>query len=168
MKGLDTNVLARYLTQDDAPQAKVVDELFRRCGADDETLHIDDVVLCELVWVLRAAYRQEKSAIVNVLEKVLSTAQFSFEDRGLLSQALADFRGGRGDFADYVIGRRNRRAGCDRTVTFDRALKGSTTFTSTRSERWMRSATSWALALLSRISESNACSSARCAWARAS
>lgn len=129
MRGIDTNVLARYLTQDDAPQAKAVDELIRNTAVEGELLHIDDVVLCELVWVLRAAYREEKPAIVAVLEKVLATSLFSFDDRGLLSQALGDFRAGKADFADYVIGRRNRRAGCDRTVTFDRSLKGSATFT---------------------------------------
>lgn len=129
MRGIDTNVLARYLTQDDAPQAKAVDELIRNTAAEGELLHLDDVVLCELVWVLRAAYRQDKPAIVTVLEKVLATSLFSFDDRGLLSQALGDFRTGKGDFADYVMGRRNRRAGCDRTVTFDRSLKGSATFT---------------------------------------
>lgn len=129
MKGIDTNVLARYLTQDDAAQARAVDELIRKSADEGESLHIDDVVLCELVWVLRAAYRQDKPAIVTVLERILGTAQFSFDDRGLLSQALGDFRAGKGDFADYVIGRRNRRAGCDRTATFDRSLKGSATFT---------------------------------------
>jgi len=129
MRGIDTNVLARYLTQDDAPQAKAVDELIRKTAVEGELLHIDDVVLCELVWVLRAAYRQDKPAIVGVLEKVLATSLFSFDDRGLLSQALADFRAGKADFADYVIGRRNRRAGCDRTVTFDRSLRGAATFT---------------------------------------
>ncbi len=129
MRGIDTNVLARYLTQDDAPQAKAVDELIRNTAVEGELLHIDDVVLCELVWVLRAAYRQDKPAIVGVLEKVLATSLFSFDDRGLLSQALADFRAGKADFADYVIGRRNRRAGCDRTVTFDRSLRGAATFT---------------------------------------
>ena len=129
MRGIDTNVLVRYLTQDNAAQSKAVDALVKAAAAGSETLHVDDVVLCETVWVLRAAYGQNKASITDVLEKVLTNSQFSFDDRDLLTRALADFRNGKGDFADYVIGRRNRRAGCDRTATFDRSLKGSGSFT---------------------------------------
>jgi len=43
-------------------------------------------------------------------------------------RALADYRRGSGDFADYVIGWRNSRAGCSQTVTFDRALRNSPLF----------------------------------------
>lgn len=129
MRGIDTNVLVRYLTQDNAAQSKAVDALVKAAAAGGEPLHVDDVVLCETVWVLRAAYSQDKASIADVLEKVLATSQFSFDDRDLLTRALSDFRNGKGDFADYVIGRRNRRAGCDRTATFDRSLKGSGSFT---------------------------------------
>lgn len=128
MRGVDTNVLVRYLAQDDAAQSKTVDRLVKKAVAEGQSLHVDDVVLCETVWVLRAAYGQDKASIVDVLDRILETSQFSFDDRDLLKRALADFRDGKGDFADYVIGRRNRRAGCDRTVTFDRSLRGSSSF----------------------------------------
>jgi len=129
VRGIDTNVLVRYLAQDNAAQAKLVDQLITRAVAAGESLHLDDVVLCETVWVLRAAYGRDKASIVDVLEKILSTSQFSFDDRDLLKRALSDFDNGKGDFADYLIGRRNRRAGCERTVTFDRSLKNSGSFT---------------------------------------
>ena len=130
MKGLDTNVLVRYLTQDHVGQARAVDALVAEALSDGERLHVDDVVLCELVWVLRGAYRTGKPAIVSVLEKISSTAIFSFTDREVLRQSVADYRNGSGDFADYLIGRRNRRAGCETTVTFDGALKDAGVFTS--------------------------------------
>jgi predicted nucleic-acid-binding protein len=60
--------------------------------------------------------------------KLLNTALFDFEDRDLLSRALDAYCDGAGDFADYVIGLRNARAGCERTVTFDRALRGQALF----------------------------------------
>ena len=128
MKGLDTNVLARYLTQDDPAQSRAVDTLVSKAIDEGEPLHIDDIVLCELVWVLRGVYRKEKALIVTALEKIAGTALFSFNDREVLRRAIADYRGGGGDFADYLIGHRNRRAGCERTVTFDRALKGTKAF----------------------------------------
>jgi predicted nucleic-acid-binding protein len=58
----------------------------------------------------------------------MSTAVFSFDDRELLRHALGDYRDGSGDFSDYLIGRRNARAGCEHTVTFDRSLREGSKF----------------------------------------
>jgi predicted nucleic-acid-binding protein len=126
--GLDTNILVRYLTQDDAAQARKVDAFLTAAIEDGESLRVDDLVLCEIVWVLRAAYRFGKPTIAEALEKVMNTAIFSFEDRELLRGALADYLDGSGDFADYVIGRRNARAGCEHTVTLDRPLDKNASF----------------------------------------
>ena len=128
MIGLDTNVLVRYVTQDDAGQARRVDAVVERAIDNRTALHIDDVVLCEFVWVLRAAYRFGRSSIAEALDRVLSTEMFSFEDRDLLRRASDAYRAGSGDFADYVIGFRNLRAGCAHTVTLDRALRGERPF----------------------------------------
>ena len=128
MIGLDTNVLVRYLTQDDPGQARVVDTLISQSVADGVALHIDDVVLCELVWVLRGAYRFGKATIATTLDRILDTTLFSFDDRALLRQALSEYQTGDADFADYVIGARNARSGCEVTVTFDHALGGHDAF----------------------------------------
>jgi predicted nucleic-acid-binding protein len=95
---------------------------------DGSRVHVDDIVLCEMVWVLRAAYRLGKPTIAEALDKVMSTAIFSFDDRELLRAALSDYLKGPGDFSDYVIGRRNTRAGCEHTVTFDRPLNRQGSF----------------------------------------
>jgi predicted nucleic-acid-binding protein len=126
--GIDTNVLVRYLTQDDAAQARKVDVFLAEAIEEGSRLYVDDIVLCEMVWVLRGAYRLGKPAIVNVLDKVISTALFAFDDRESLRGAITDYRHGSGDFADYMIGRRNARADCEHTVTFDRALRGEASF----------------------------------------
>jgi predicted nucleic-acid-binding protein len=125
VRGLDTNLLVRYLTQDDARQARSVDALFRSALAQKERLHIDAIVLCEIVWVLREAYKHDRQEVAQALEKILEVALFSIEDRDLIRQALEAYRSGRGDFADHLIGLRNRKAGCTDTATFDRALKDS-------------------------------------------
>jgi len=126
--GLDTNVLVRYLTQDDAAQARRVDALINAAADDETRLYVDDIVLCELVWVLRAAYRLSKPTIIDALDKLISTSAFSFDDRELLRATLSDFNAGPGDFADYLIGRRNLRAGCEQTMTLDRQLKAHPAF----------------------------------------
>jgi predicted nucleic-acid-binding protein len=128
MTGLDTNVLVRYLTQDDPVQARKANALIDGAVGKGERLHLDVVVLCELVWVLRGAYDFGRETVAGVVGKILDAAQFSVEDRDLLRQALEEYRAGPGDFADHVLGRRNRRAGCGATVTFDRALKKNERF----------------------------------------
>jgi len=120
--GIDTNVLVRYLTQDDPAQARAVDALVAKSLKDAESLFIDDIVMCELVWVLRGAFRFSKATIADALDRILQTALFAFVDRDLLRRALAAYANGSGDFADYLIGARNARAGCEITATFDRAL----------------------------------------------
>lgn len=129
MRGLDTNVLVRYLTQDDAPQARKANALIDGAAAREERLHVEALALCELVWVLRGAYKLNRATIVNALEVVLDAGQFVIDDRDLLREALDNYRTKRGDFADYVLGLCSRDAGCSTTATFDRALDGSDLFT---------------------------------------
>jgi predicted nucleic-acid-binding protein len=62
------------------------------------------------------------------LDRILATGQLEIDIKDVVREALEDYRTGSGDFADYVIGRRGREAGCERTVTFDRRLKGSGLF----------------------------------------
>jgi len=128
MRGLDTNVLVRYLTLDDPAQAETATEVIESAARSGEPLFVSQVVLCETVWVLEAAYRLGRAEVLSALEAILRTAQMSFEDKDVLWQALADYRAGRGDFADYVIGRAGAAAGCATTVTFDRELSESPLF----------------------------------------
>ena len=128
MIGLDTNVLVRYLTQDDPSQSRRANQFIADAAARGESLHLSAVVLCETVWVLRWAYRVGKSDILGSLTRVLDTAQFSIEDADACREALAEYADGQGDFSDYLIGARNRRVGCSATVTFDRKLRRSDLF----------------------------------------
>lgn len=126
MIGVDTNVLVRYFVADDQEQFRQAEDFInanRRIR-----LYVDDVVLCELVWVLRSSYKLDRERIAAIVEDVLKRSQFWFDDAGLLLTALDDYVAGRGDFADYVIGRRYERAGCEATATFDRALRDDVKF----------------------------------------
>ena len=129
MRNLDTNVLVRYLTADDARQAARARRLVEQSRDDQEILFLSTVVLCELVWVLSSSYRQPKSAIVSALDSILDTDSFQVEQELLVRRSLAAYRSGPGSFADYLIGELGRHAGSRDTVTFDRALKGSAGFT---------------------------------------
>jgi predicted nucleic-acid-binding protein len=96
--------------------------------AGGERLFVSSVVLCELVWVLRGAYSLDRPTIAMALERILATAQLEIDEKDVVREALADYRAGGGDFADYVIGHRGRDVGCKSTATFDRRLKGSRLF----------------------------------------
>ena len=128
MKGLDTNVLVRYLTQDDHRQAAVAGREIERAAQKGEKLLIQPLVLCELVWVLESAYEVRKTDILAVLEQILRTAQFEVAEKDIVWRSLADYRVGKGDFADYYLARSNESAGAAVTLTFDRVLKGSPRF----------------------------------------
>jgi len=123
MSGLDTNVLVRYLVGDDAKQAQKAAACIGAIVAAGKSCFISGIVLCELVWVLEAAYDYEKREIVDVLEKLLITKQFEIESKDIVRQAIHDYKVGDGDIADYFICRLNQDKGCDMTYTFDRALK---------------------------------------------
>jgi predicted nucleic-acid-binding protein len=127
--GLDTNVLVRYLTQDDPAQSRRANKLIADSAARDESLHLSTIVLCEVVWVLRGAYAASKADILRTLSRILDTAQFTIEDADACREALASYGRGQGDFSDYLLGARNRRAGCSMTMTFDRKLRRSDHFT---------------------------------------
>jgi predicted nucleic-acid-binding protein len=128
MIGLDTNVLVRYLTRDDAGQYARAAALIDAAANRGEQLVVNTAVLCELVWVLGSSYRYSREEIAGALEQILATAQFEVERLDDARQALGDFRSTKADFTDALIGRINRSLGAGHTVTFDRSLKAVETF----------------------------------------
>jgi predicted nucleic-acid-binding protein len=129
MRGLDTNVLVRYLVADDAQQTALAVGLVEQSRRAGGHLYISALMLCETVWVLNGTYGQAKAEIIRALELILRTKQFQLENDILVRRSLDAFRDGKGDFADYVIGEICREAGCQDGITFDRRLKGAAGFT---------------------------------------
>jgi predicted nucleic-acid-binding protein len=129
VRGLDTNVLLRFLTADDPAQTQRVDALFAAAERTDGRFFVSTIALCELSWTLGGQpYGLDRDEIAAVLERALSTRLLEVQDRVSVRRALVDFRAGRADFADYLLGRQSSEAGCTDTVTFDRKLKGAAGF----------------------------------------
>ena len=120
MIGIDTNVLVRYIVQDDARQAALANQFIESTLGDDEPGWIASVVLCEFVWVLEAAYGYTRNTIVATLQRLFEIDRFRIEAPSLAWRALDDYRGGV-DFSDALIARTNEQEGCDYTATFDRS-----------------------------------------------
>ena len=119
MIGIDTNVLARYIVQDDPKQARAATAfLEKNCTAEDPG-RVCLVVLCELVWVLTRAYKYDSETVVGVLENLLTAAELEVEQSSLAWRALRDYRTGSAEFADYLIAHVNDAAGAKYTFTFD-------------------------------------------------
>jgi predicted nucleic-acid-binding protein len=119
MIGIDTNILVRFLTQDDPVQARRAERLLTtRCSATQPGW-ISVIVLCEVFWVLVRGYRYPREQIISAIAQLLRTAELEIEDSDLVREALERFASVKCDFADALIGLRNQRRGASQTYTFD-------------------------------------------------
>ena len=118
MIGLDTNVLVRYIMQDDAKQsaraAKLVESL-----TGDEPGFVTLVSVVELVWVLSSCYDLTREQLAQALEALLRAKQLVVDQAEHVARALRVFTAGSADFADCLIERTAAYAGCTKTMTFD-------------------------------------------------
>ena len=129
MIGLDTNVLVRYLVQDDPEQSALAVEAIETRCTPAEPGFISQIVLCELVWVLEQSYQQSREQVASILEKLMKTSSFSFENLPLVWRALQDYRAVAVDFADAVIAQKHAENGCATTLTFDKKAARLAAFT---------------------------------------
>ena len=118
MIGLDTNVLVRYIMQDDARQAAKANKLMESLTAREPGF-IALVSVVELVWVLSSAYDLKRSRIVQALDLMLRSTQLVVDQADQVLRALRAYDAGKADFADCLIERTAAAAGCVRTMTFD-------------------------------------------------
>jgi predicted nucleic-acid-binding protein len=128
MTGLDTNVLVRYLVEDEDPQKRAVDRFVEETLNRGESLFVSQIVLREVAWVLSRAYGLTRREVAETLEMILYARQFEIEAKGMVVQGLREYRKGKADFADCIIGLKNQAAGCTATVTFDRKVASLESF----------------------------------------
>ena len=124
MTGLDTNVLVRYIMQDDPRQSALASRLIESLSVESPGF-VPLVAVVELGWVLSSAYELDRGQLVQAFEALLRTKELVVERADAVWKALRTFQSGGADFADCLIERSAAAAGCERTVTFDRgAAKG--------------------------------------------
>ena len=122
MIALDTNVLIRFLVEDDEAQSRRATELIEGAVARDEQVFVSDIVMCETVWVRSSAYRFSRAEIVDALSQLLRARSVVFNSTDSIARALDAYRKEKGDFADYLIREHARSAGAETVATFDGAL----------------------------------------------
>ena len=120
MIGLDANVLARYIVEDDEKQARIATRLIDSCTAAEPGF-VSHIVLIELTRVLSSCYNADKTALIAVIEQLLQTKQLLIEDGEIVWHALDDYKKSSADFSDCLLSRINHEKGCTTTMTFDKS-----------------------------------------------
>lgn len=118
MIGLDTNVLVRYVMQDDPKQSQKASRLIESLTPEGPGF-VPLVSLVELVWVLTACYDLTREQVGQALEALLRAKEVVLDRAEQVSQALRTFAAGSADFADCLIERTAAAAGCEKAMTFD-------------------------------------------------
>ena len=124
MIGLDTNVLVRYIMQDDIKQAALATKVIEQLN-DDAPGYISIVTIVELCWVLESGFALSRLEIVSVYQRLITVDVFKIDRVSVVAAAVRAYGEGKADFADYLIERLSVLAGCTHTVTFDKAAAKS-------------------------------------------
>lgn len=120
MTGLDTNILIRYIAQDDAAQSARATALIENECSAEEPGFIGLVVLAEIAWVSEACYGASRAQIAGIMRNLLTSRQLQVQDAEIAWKALRIFEASQADFADCLIERSASGLACERTVTFDK------------------------------------------------
>lgn len=118
MTALDTNVLVRYLTQDDDAQFRKVLQLLNRKRAE---FFVCDLVLAETDWVLRSLYDWSGAEVADAFARLTTIHNLTFENEARLRSSLKALREG-ADLADELIIRTCRTMGAKAFATFDKGI----------------------------------------------
>lgn len=119
MIGVDTNVLVRFLLDDDKSQAAVARRAFDRFTADQPGF-IALIALVETAWVLRSAARFSKAEVTDAIIALTGASQLVVESADAVARALRAATSTGADLADALIAIAGTDAGADHTLTFDR------------------------------------------------
>lgn len=119
MLGIDTNVLVRFLVRDDEAQFEKARKLIKREVAAGRRVFVNQLVLMETEWVLRSRYAVPKNQIIEAISGLLDATDVQFEDEPSIEEALFIWKDAAADFADCLIGAKNRRMGCRATASFE-------------------------------------------------
>ena len=119
MIGLDTNVLLRYLTQDDPTHSRRATEIIERRLTEQEPGFVSLVTILEVVWVLKSLFKRSRQEIANDIEMILAADTLEVQNEQEVYCAVVALRKGAGTFEDALIGSLGNWRGCSATWTFD-------------------------------------------------
>ena len=121
MIALDTNVIVRFLVQDDEAQGTIAKNLIDSLS-EREPGYICREVIIEVVWVLERAYQLTRTQIVPAIEGLISSRELIIEDVERVGTALSQYLAGGAGFSDRMILLASENAQCSKLATFDKTL----------------------------------------------
>jgi predicted nucleic-acid-binding protein len=128
MKAIDTNILVRFLVNDDPAQAQQVRQLFSAAEQQRETYFVPLLVVLESIWVLESAYQVGRNELIEVLSDLLLLPVLEFEQREAVQAMLQTARNDPLDLPDLLIAKSALRNGCECIFTFDKKAAQSDAF----------------------------------------
>lgn len=120
MKAIDTNVLVRFLVNDDEHQGELVYERFRDAEVNSEVLFIPLLVILETISVLESVYEATRKEIVDSFSDLMQMPVFEFEALAAVQGMVISAKMSSTDLTDILIGQSARVSGCDSVLTFDK------------------------------------------------
>ena len=120
MKGVDTNILVRFLVGDDELQAKKVYNIFKKAEAKKNELFVPLLVTLELVWVLQSVYQIERKEIIDSISDLTLMPILKFEQQTALQKFIYAAKKNSCDLSDLIIAHSAKEHGCENIMTFDR------------------------------------------------
>ena len=120
MKGIDTNILVRFLVGDDELQAKKVYNIFKKAELNKNELFVPLLVVLELIWVLESVYDITRDKIIDSISELLLLPVLNFEHRSALQQFTQTAHENSYDLSDLIIAHSAKEQGCKTVITFDR------------------------------------------------
>ncbi len=120
MKGIDTNILIRFLIGDDELQAKKVYNIFKKAESEKNELFVPLLVILELIWVLESVYEIHRTEILESISELTLMPILKFEHQSALQQFTHSAQGNRYDLSDLLIAHSAKTQGCESIITFDK------------------------------------------------
>ena len=120
MRGVDTNILVRFLVRDDEQQAGVVYKIFKTAETEKKELFVPLLVVLELIWVLESAYAVSRTDILDSIGDLLAMPIFKFEHQSALQQFTFSAPGNNYGLSDLLIAHSAKINGCETTLTLDK------------------------------------------------
>lgn len=117
---IDTNLLIRYLVNDDVRKAQIVDTLLKKAGKGDVHILMPSIVVAELVWVLESFYKMETAEIADLVDSILNTPGLTVSDDPIVRSALKRYRTKGVDLVDAWIAAYAQDKGAHEIHTFDK------------------------------------------------
>jgi len=120
MKGIDTNILIRFLIGDDELQAKKVYNMFKKAESEKNELFVPLLIILELIWVLESVYEIHRTEILESISELTLMPILKFEHQSVLQEFTHSAQGTRYDLSDLLIAHSAKTQGCESIITFDK------------------------------------------------